>query len=577
MKMKGKILALSIIPILITSFISLLVSQYQFSKGLYQEIEQGLRTVAISASNLYSTQGYGDYALKEDGMLWRGMNFNVSDSFYLLDSLKEKTGIDSIFFYEEIPVVTSLKDENGIRKTNFDSLKPVIDEVYTQEKEIFSKKIEIDKKEYHVYAIPITQPDSEKIIGSLVVIRNTEQLKILNTRTKLTNIMVLLVLLLVFGTIANFLVKSIIRDLTKTRDCLNKLAAGELEQTFMVTKKRNDEIGDLANDTQILQEKLQDIISKIKNGSNMLNLSLDDMNGTVKNTFEITTQMLGSSQTIQTTTFAQVESMEEVEENMKIMNYHTDNSLKKVEEIEDLTEINYQLGKNTSAILVELETTTIKSKDAIRGIYLQTNITNQAANEIKAATSIITDIAEETNLLSLNASIEAARAGEFGKGFAVVADQIKKLAEQSNMSAKKIETIILKLISETEKSVQAMEEVNIVMETQEKNVDETKHIFNGLEKNIGILSECSKELVAHTKEISLAKDNMKNSISLLSMGADHNEKNAKGSLDISLQLEQSMNEISNLTGEMLALSKELKTDTSYFDATNYLENKETEL
>ena len=141
MKMKGKILALSIIPILITSFISLLVSQYQFSKGLYQEIEQGLRTVAISASNLYSTQGYGDYALKEDGMLWRGMNFNVSDSFYLLDSLKEKTGIDSIFFYEEMPVVTSLKDENGIRKTNFDSLKPVIDEVYTQEKEIFSKKI----------------------------------------------------------------------------------------------------------------------------------------------------------------------------------------------------------------------------------------------------------------------------------------------------------------------------------------------------------------------------------------------------------------------------------------------------
>lgn len=70
MKMRGKILILSIVPIVVTSIFSLLISQIQFSKGLYQEIEEGLRTVVISASNLYSTQGYGDYALKEDGNVW---------------------------------------------------------------------------------------------------------------------------------------------------------------------------------------------------------------------------------------------------------------------------------------------------------------------------------------------------------------------------------------------------------------------------------------------------------------------------------------------------------------------------
>ena len=97
MKMKSKILVLSIVPIVLTSFISLLVSQFLFSRGLYQEIEEGLRTVAISATSLYNSQGYGDYTIKEDGNIWRGMNFNVTESEYLLQDLKEKTGIDIVF------------------------------------------------------------------------------------------------------------------------------------------------------------------------------------------------------------------------------------------------------------------------------------------------------------------------------------------------------------------------------------------------------------------------------------------------------------------------------------------------
>ena len=106
-------------------------------------------------------------------------------------------------------------------------------------------------------------------------------------------------------------------------------------------------------------------------------------------------------------------------------------------------------------------------------IYNQTNTTNSSAQRIKEATALITEIAEETNLLSLSASIEAARAGEQGRGFAVVAGQIQKLAEQSNESARQIEEIITSLLDDSGKAVETMEAVKEIMDEQNANVERT--------------------------------------------------------------------------------------------------------
>ncbi|TCL54610.1 methyl-accepting chemotaxis protein [Kineothrix alysoides] len=573
MKMRGKILTLSIVPIVVTSIFSLLISQIQFSKGLYQEIEEGLRTVAVSASNLYSTQGYGDYALKEDGNVWRGMNYNVSDSAALLDSLKDRTGIDIIFYFGEDPIVTSMKDEAGNRLDNFENVKQMIGLIYEGEKEVFAKKVEIAGKQYHACAIPIMQPESGEVAGALVAVRGVERMQALVRTAIYANMGMIAAILVFFCLLSIVFVKSTLKDLTKARDCLNRLSNGELELKTTLIRNRKDEIGDLSKDTQKLQEKMMGVISSIKEKANILHKVSDEMQEASDATKGTANEMLSSSRDIQKSADAQVNTIQNADESMREMNRHIDSSLSSIEIIGTLSEKNFELGKETRAILNQLEAITKDSLISINTISSQTNITNQSAHEIKEATTLIANISEETNLLSLNASIEAARAGELGKGFAVVAAQIKSLADQSTVSAKKIEQIVMNLIHETQTSVQVMEDVNRAMENQVRGVNSTKAIFEELEKNIMVLEQNAKVLVRDIDEINGKKECLGGDMTLLLQESDKNAGYSEHTLKVSIDMENLVNQMVDLTKKIFGLSQQLSDNISYFHS---MEEKENE-
>ena len=155
-------------------------------------------------------------------------------------------------------------------------------------------------------------------------------------------------------------------------------------------------------------------------------------------------------------------------------------------------------------------------------IYEQTNTTNESAMKIRTATSLITSIAEETNLLSLNASIEAARAGEQGRGFAVVASQIQKLAEQSNDSARQIENIIDSLIEDSQKSVATMEDVKKIMESQSESVDRTNERFTHVRNGITQSLDGVNQIADKTKRLDEARVNVVDVVQNLTAIAEEN-------------------------------------------------------
>ena len=169
-----------------------------------------------------------------------------------------------------------------------------------------------------------------------------------------------------------------------------------------------------------------------------------------------------------------------------------------VEKLSSNAQAMQKAGDEAIETLKQLDSTNVKTKEAIERIYAQTHTTNESALKIKEATAIIAEIASETNLLSLNASIEAARAGEQGRGFAVVAAQIQKLAEQSNESATQIEEITDLLIRDSEEAVETMDAVRDIIDEQSANIEKTGTGFSnvkiGIDHSIASVNMISKSM-----------------------------------------------------------------------------------
>ena len=286
--------------------------------------------------------------------------------------------------------------------------------------------------------------------------------------------------------IAIILAKIIMKPILSTTKQIAKLAELDFTQTEEEknAKPVKDECGIMMEAIALLRNKLTEVVGNIqgqcdnlRKSSNVLNESASETSETVEQlnraieevaegatsqaneTQEATEHIIGMGQMIQETT----EEAEHLKENAKLMISASNEAM---DRIEGLGAVNQ------------------KTKEAFDIIATQTQATNASAEKIREVIEMITSIADQTNLLSLNASIEAARAGEAGKGFAVVASEIQQLAIQSNESANKIAEIIALLITESEKTVDKMEEVREVISLQDENVIHTQEAFQSVKRGI---------------------------------------------------------------------------------------------
>lgn len=565
MKLKGQLLSFTILPVIITGIVILIITGSKIRSSYMEERKFGLNATAETALELYSANSAAPYE-ERNGELWRGDDFNIKDTEAMLERIKVKTGMDFTFFYKDTRTVTTAVDEQGKKAIGSKASDIIVKTVLQGGKTYFGDGVDVQGRDYYGYYLPVTQPGTQEVIGIFFAGYPSA-----NSSQQMWELLFVLlstvVIMAIICTIISICITAkICNALNINNLALSKIAEGELgailDEDIL---ERRDEIGDIAKGTESLRINLIKIITSIKTIGNALVGAAENLDDMAVQTTSTTDQVERAINEIALGASSQASETQKASEEVTVMGKMIQQTEEEVERLtEKATEMN-GMSQEAAGILEKLKEVTERAKEAIIIINSQTNTTNESAIKIKEATEIITSIADETNLLSLNASIEAARAGEQGRGFAVVASQIQKLAEQSNESARIIASIVNTLIADANKAVGTMNEVTGIMNIQVSQVDATEKIFHEVRKGISVSIEGVGNIAVKTEGLGTARISVVDAVQNLTAIAEENAAGTEQTLAATEEVATSIGTVAALSSQLRALSSQLEEEINIFN------------
>lgn len=320
--------------------------------------------------------------------------------------------------------------------------------------------------------------------------------------------------------------------------------------------RRKDEAGNILNAVVALRGKLTDVVMDLKNQSRVLFEQSDSLSesasGTMdnmKDTERAVDEMANGATMLAEETQNASTGVVEIGNMIDEVNDNTEELSKDADSMR-------VLGEDAKNILSDLSDGQKLMVEHIGVVYDKTKETNEAAGKISAVVELITEIAGQTNLLSLNASIEAARAGEAGRGFAVVAENIKNLAEQTTESAADIQNIIQELENKSTEMVEKTDAVKGIVDKQETEMQRTAEILNKVIESVGGLIDRIDNIAASVENMDKAKAKVVDVIQNLSAVS---EENAASTQETSASTTMAMGTVEHIAQEAVAL-KEIAQD-----------------
>ena len=523
MKMQSKILIFALTPLIALGLIVIFIGNVRITNVVAGSIENGLHAVAISARDTLNYSDEGDYKLDKNGNLCKG-DFNITKTVAIVDNIKEATDMDITVFFGDTRYATSILGSGGSRIIGTRAGEAVVEHVLNNGEEYFSRDVDIYGVAYYGYYLPLYNAGNEKPVG--IMFSGIPQA---DARAQIMRIIgliggIVLTMGILAAVVLAIIVKRLVKALHKSGQALGEIAAGRIGNVSldkgMLTRK--DEVGSISRSVDKLRKELTEIISTVKTQSDDLNDAAAYLHDRTKETSNTIAQVEKAVGEVAEGATNQAQETQNATDNVIRMGDMVEETAKEAEIMHTDAETMHTLGQEAYETLHELNAINEEARKSIEVIYEQTHTTNQSAQKIKEATNLITSIAEETNLLSLNASIEAARAGDQGRGFAVVAAQIQKLAEQSNESAKQIETIISQLIADSDKSVETMNIVKDIMVKQSENVTKTDEHFGQVLKGIENSIEAINRIAGKTEEMDKARVSVVDTVQNLTAIAEEN-------------------------------------------------------
>lgn len=560
-KISHKLLALCMAPMVIIAIAITIMSVQALKKGVEQEIQKSLKIVATSVNTTYTNLYEGDYKQDKGGNVTKGEQL-LTGNFELIDALKEQTGFDVSFVFADQygsgrRVITTLRDVMNRRVVGINLDNEYYKNIIASDTLYVDDYVHNDET-YYMYYMRLAGADGSYIGAIEAAVPATTVEELIKSQV-LKLVLIAVIMIAVAGVLVIILSKAMATTMGAIHKFLNKLVNGELDaEPDQKQLARNDELGDIYRISNNLQETLIKIVTDIKQSSDNLMDSannLTQMSDDTKNTMD---GVVGAVDGISQGAMTQAESSATANENIVRISEQIDHITQEVENLTIYAQKMNEDEKASEKIIEELNVSSEETKESIDKVAEQIDIMAKSIKQVQKAVAMIQSIADETDLLSLNARIEAARAGESGRGFTVVAEQICKLADQSNKSATEIEKIINGFMATSQKMVVIMNEVRMNMNHQQDKLEETKEKYIDVSKGV----ENSLTNIESIKEkmgvLSESRDVVRDIVEDLAAISQENAASSQCTMDAAQGMTATMEQLQDASEKLLELSDTLK-------------------
>jgi methyl-accepting chemotaxis protein len=377
------------------------------------------------------------------------------------------------------------------------------------------------------------------------------------------------------GAFAFFMARKITKPITKATEIASKISQGDLTVTFEELKS-DDEIGKLVNAQNKMVTNLKDIISQVHTaaqavsaGSQQIAASGNEMGGAVQQISSTVDQISRGSASQAQELSKSRQAIDDLAATIAQLAKDAIESVEITQKVGSLSERGSESAKEAGERMNNIIKVTNESAQKVKGLAEKTN-------EITMVLDVIKQIADQTNLLALNAAIEAARAGEAGRGFAVVADEVRRLAENSSRSSEEIDAKLKQIHGDAQVVVEGIElsanEVNqgkMVIESSLKTLDEIATQIRNISDNVKRLSDATQEEVIKVKQVSTTAADI----------AAVAEQNVSATEEAAAAVEEQTaqtHEIANAANQMSQLATQLETRLAQFKLAQVATEPKTE-
>ena len=398
----------------------------------------------------------------------------------------------------------------------------------------------------------------DELSGWLIVVETPVTIAMASTY-RLLNITILMfiVAIIIVGLLGFYFAKRFTKPLVELSSVIKTIAMGDLKD-FDVKIKSKDEIGELYHNLKIMNQNLRGLVSNIQTVAASLASHSSQLSSITEESTNSLTQVVTTISEMAQGNSDQALMVQSSTEAISRVNDIVSQATAKTEFAADKANESLELAREGQKA-IERQSQKIKEN------IMYTNTVDESiqhlatmADEIRDIIGVINDIAEQTNLLALNASIEAARSGEAGRGFAVVAEEIRKLADQSRNSTKRIEDIVRDINGRVNETVKNMAQVRESVHAMEDSAENTRESYARIFVSINELAKISREVSAaleeingQTKEITDQATNISSVVEQAAAGMEEISATSEEQLALIETVAQSAGQLKDIAQELL--------------------------